>query len=77
MVFIASSKHLRLNALKDLLLEFPLNLVALVIGGRLAVKVQESAEVELGGLQELDLADVDLYAHLVNRPYVKRMAKVW
>lgn len=53
------SKH-PLNVLKDLLLELPLNLLALVVGGGLAVQSKESTEVELGGLEELDLTDVDL-----------------
>jgi hypothetical protein len=34
--------------------------VALVIGCGFSVQVQESTEVELGGLEELDLADVNL-----------------
>lgn len=49
-----------LNSLKDRLLELPLNLLALVIGSRLAVEGKQSTQVELGGLEELDLADVDL-----------------
>lgn len=53
------------NTLQDGLLEFPLNLVALVIGCGFSVQVQESTKVELGGLEELDLADVNLkkYQH--------------
>lgn len=43
-----------------MLLELPLHLLALVISGRLAVQGKQSAQVELGGLEELDLADVDL-----------------
>lgn len=52
--------RLESNTLQDGLLEFPLHLVALVIGCGFSVQVQESTEVELGGLEELDLADVDL-----------------
>lgn len=53
------NKH-PLNSLEDLLLELPLNLLALVIGSRLAVQGKQSTQVELGGLEKLDLADVDL-----------------
>ena len=35
-------------------------LLARVVLARLAVEAEESAQVELGGLEELDLADVDL-----------------
>lgn len=49
-----------LNALKNLLLELPLDLLALVIGTRLAVESQKSPQIEFGGLEELDLANVDL-----------------
>lgn len=49
-----------LNRLKDGVLELALNLLALVISGRLAVKGEESTEVELRRLQELDLANVNL-----------------
>lgn len=49
-----------LNSFEDRVLELPLNLLALVISGRLAVEGQESTQVELGGLQELDLANVNL-----------------
>ena len=48
------------NLVQNALLELPLNLLALLVRGRLAVESQETAEVELGGLQQLDLADVDL-----------------
>lgn len=51
---------LTLNSLKDLLLELSLNLLALVIRRRLSVQVQQSTQVELGGLEELHLANVDL-----------------
>lgn len=54
------NKHPSLNSLEDLLLELPLNLLALVIGSRLAVQGKQSTQVELGGLEKLDLADVDL-----------------
>lgn len=49
-----------LNLLQDALLELPLNLLSLLIGPRLAVQSHQSTEVELGCLEELDLADVDL-----------------
>jgi hypothetical protein len=49
-----------LNRLKNGVLELALNLLALVISGGLAVEGEESTEVELGRLQELDLANVDL-----------------
>lgn len=52
------SRHL--NGLQNLLLELPLNLLALVIGGRLAVERKESTKVELGLLEQLNLANVDL-----------------
>lgn len=50
----------RLHRLKNGLLELTLNLLARLVGGGLAVEGEEVAEVELGGLEELDLADVDL-----------------
>lgn len=62
------------NTLQDGLLEFPLHLVALVIGCRFTVQVQESTEVELGGLEELNLANVnvlqrvDALGRLLNLP---------
>lgn len=49
-----------LHILKDTLLELPLNLLALLVRGRLAVQRQQVAEVELGCLEQLDLADVNL-----------------
>ena len=49
-----------LYLLKNALLELTLHLLALLVRGRLAVESQESAEIELGSLQQLDLADVDL-----------------
>lgn len=49
-----------LNILQNLLLELPLNLLALVVGRRFAMKVKQRTKVELGGLEELNLADVDL-----------------
>lgn len=54
-----------LHALEDLLLEVALNLLAGLVGGGLAVEGKEVAEVELGCLEELDLADVDLIGLLV------------
>lgn len=50
----------RSNALQDRLLEFPLHLVTLIVGCGFTVQVQESTEIELGRLEELDLADMDL-----------------
>lgn len=52
------SRHL--NGLQNGLLELPLDLLALVISGRLAVEGQEGAQVELGLLEQLNLANVDL-----------------
>jgi hypothetical protein len=52
--------HDRLNILKNSLLELALDLLARVVGARLAVQTEESTKVELGCLEELDLADVDL-----------------
>jgi len=49
-----------LHALEDSLLELALNLLAGLVGVGLAVEVEESTKVELGGLEELDLADVDV-----------------
>lgn len=46
--------------LQDTLLELPLDPLALLVRGRLAVERHEGAEVELGRLEELHLADVDL-----------------
>lgn len=51
----------KLNSLKNLLLELPLNLLALVISRRLPVQVQQRTEVEFRGLEKFDLTDVDLY----------------
>jgi hypothetical protein len=51
---------LRLHSLQDGLLELTLNLLAGLVSGRLAVEREEVAEVELGCLEELDLADVNL-----------------
>lgn len=48
------------NSLQNRLLEFPLNLVALVIRRGFTVQVQQSTEIELGRLEQLDLANVDL-----------------
>ena len=49
-----------LHLLEDGLLEFPLHLLAGIVLGRLAVKGEESTKIELGLLEELDLADVHL-----------------
>jgi hypothetical protein len=42
------------------LLEFSLNLLARLVGRRFTVKSEESTQIELGRLEELDLAYVDL-----------------
>ena len=56
-----SSAPTALHVLKHRLLELAvLNLLARVIGGGLAVERKEVTKVELGCLEELDLADVDL-----------------
>lgn len=57
---VRSLKHHPLYGGKNLLLELALNLVALLVGGRLAVESHKRAKVELGRLEELDLADVNL-----------------
>lgn len=49
-----------LYGLENGLLELTLNLLASLVGARLAVERHESTEVELGLLEQLDLADVDL-----------------
>ena len=49
-----------LDLLKNALLELPLHLLTLLVRRGLAVQVHESTQVELGRLEELDLADVDL-----------------
>lgn len=46
---------------EDLLTELPLHLLTLLIRARLAVQGHQGTKVELGLLEELDLADVDLY----------------
>ena len=48
------------NLLQDTLLELPLNPLALLIGRGLSVERHEGTKVELGRLQQLHLADVDL-----------------
>jgi hypothetical protein len=49
-----------LYLIQHLLLKLPLNLLTLLICVRLAVEVKKSTKVELGRLQELNFADVDL-----------------
>ena len=49
-----------LNLLEHTLLELPLHLLTILVRRGLAVQVHESTQVELGRLEELDLADVDL-----------------
>ena len=49
-----------LNSLKDGLLELPLHLLALVVGSRLTVESEQSTEVKLGRLEQLNLANVNL-----------------
>lgn len=50
-----------LHALQNRLLELAItHLLAGIVGRGLAVKSKEGTEVELGGLEELDFADVDL-----------------
>jgi hypothetical protein len=48
------------DGLKNLFLELPLNLLALVISRRFPVEVQQGTEIKLRGLKELDLADMDV-----------------
>lgn len=49
-----------LNLRQNTLLELPLHLLTLVIRPRLTVESHQGTQVELWGLQELDLADVYL-----------------
>lgn len=56
------------NLLEDTLLELPLNLLALVVGTRLAVESHQCSKIELGRLEQLDLADVDLSQHISALP---------
>lgn len=53
-------KQPRLHALQNLLLELTLHLLARLVGVGLAVEVEEGTKVELGLLEDLDLADMDL-----------------
>lgn len=48
------------DGLEDLLLELPFNLVALVISRRFPMQVQQGTKVKLRGLEEFDLADMNL-----------------
>lgn len=52
------SQHL--HFLKNTLLELPLDLLTRLVRGGLAVESQQGAELELGLLEQLDLADVNL-----------------
>jgi hypothetical protein len=52
-----------LDLLQHTLLELPLNLLALVIRTRLAVQRHQSTQVELGSLQQLNLANVNLHRY--------------
>ena len=56
---IGSPLHLVQNSLLELAI---LDLLTRIIGCRLAVKREQIAEIELGCLEELDFADVDLHA---------------
>lgn len=49
-----------LYLLEDTLLELPLNLLAVLVGGRLAVQRHQGTKVELGLLEQLNLADMHL-----------------
>lgn len=53
-----------LYLLEDALLEFTLDLLAVLVGGRLAVQRHQGTQVELGRLEQLDLADVHLFDHV-------------
>lgn len=53
-----------LYLLEDALLEFTLNLLAILVGGRLAVQRHQGTQVELGRLEQLNLADVHLLYHV-------------
>lgn len=49
-----------LYRLEDLLTELALDLLTLLVRARLPVESHQGAKVELGRLEELNLADVDL-----------------
>lgn len=51
----------RLDLLQNTLLELPLDLLSLIVRTRLAVQSHQSTKIELGCLEKLDLADVDLF----------------
>ncbi len=57
----------RLHRLQNLLFEFPLHLLALLICRRLTVKIQERTEIEFGRLQQLDFPDVYLVRVSMNK----------
>lgn len=59
-----------LNLLQDTLLELALDLLALVICPRLAVKSHQSTQIELGSLQKFNLADVYLCHMLAPASYL-------
>jgi len=63
------TKH-RSYLLQHTLLELALHLLTLLVRGRLAVESHEGAEVELGLLEELDLADVDLFPVVCQRYFL-------
>lgn len=52
----------RLDLVQDNLLELPLNLLALVVRPRLAMECHQGTQVEPRLLQQLDLADVNLFS---------------
>lgn len=50
-----------LDTLKNLLLELPLNFLALVVSRRFSMQVQQRTKIKFRRLQQLDLADMDLF----------------
>lgn len=65
-VTVTTANEDDLDSLEYLLLELPLNLLALIIGRRLAVQGQKRTQVKLGRLEELDLANVNLWNTIRN-----------
>ena len=53
-----------LDTLKNLLLELPLNFLALVVSRRFSMQVQQRTKIKLRRLEQLDLADMDLWRTL-------------
>jgi hypothetical protein len=57
---IIPATSIQSDTLKNLFLEFPLNFLALLIGARLAVKIEKSTKIKLGLFQKLNFANMNL-----------------